>query len=119
MGLILPLVSSKGLRPPLKKVCFLSSGWRKSWPLGRPQILFVQFFFLVFFYTKITEIFEEKKKNRKLGKKKKKKDPCRHKYSHPAAGLETNFFFKGGLRYIYVNDNHVIVPIYVGTRTRT
>ena len=29
-----------GVRPPLNKVCFLSSRWPKLWPLGRPQILF-------------------------------------------------------------------------------
>ena len=29
------------LRPPLKKVCFLSSGWLKLWPVGRPQYLFL------------------------------------------------------------------------------
>ena len=59
------------IRPPLKKkVCFLSSGWPKS-------------FFFVFFCKKITKIMERKKK---------KKGPSRHKYSHPAAGPETNFF---------------------------
>ena len=33
------------LRPPLKKCCFLSSGWLKLWPVGWPQNLF---FFPVF-----------------------------------------------------------------------
>ena len=52
------------------------------------------FFFsvFVFFGKKITKIFGKKKKS-----KIKKKSPSRHKYSHPAAGQETNFFLRVAL----------------------
>ena len=34
--------------PPLKKNCFLSSGWPKLWPVGQPQSFFSFFFFFLF-----------------------------------------------------------------------
>ena len=37
---------SEAVRPPLKKCCFLYSGWPKLWPVGRPQNLFFPIFFL-------------------------------------------------------------------------
>ena len=38
-------VTISKVRPPLKKGCFLSSGWPKLWPVGRPQYLFSSSFF--------------------------------------------------------------------------
>ena len=57
---------------------------------GASNSFFFPFFFFFFF-------FFVRKKGRKV--KLKKKGPSRHKYSHPAAGQETNFCFKGGLIY--------------------
>ena len=45
-----PCSYCKGLRPPLNKVSFLSSGWPKLWPVRRSQNLFSPLvFFFVFF----------------------------------------------------------------------
>ena len=41
-----------GSQTTLKKVCFLSSGWPKLWPVGRPQYLLFSSFFFVRKYLK-------------------------------------------------------------------
>ena len=95
------------LKATLKKVCFLSSGWPKLWPLGRPQFFFLFLHYFFFFCggggwrgKKITDIPPPPptpappKKTRKL---KKKEVPSRHKNHHPAARLHMKqTFFKGG-----------------------
>ena len=74
------------LRPPFKKVCFLSSGWPKLWPVGRPQYLF-------FFFGKKILIFKKKKRGKK-GQNEKKEVPILQLQPHPAAGPETTFFLR-------------------------
>ena len=73
--------------PPLK-VCFLSSGWPKVWPVGRTQYLF---FFLFFFGKKIVRIILKKT----ICKNEKRKVHNRPLYTHPAATVETTFFKAG------------------------
>ena len=82
------------LRPPLKKVCFLCSGWPKLWPVGRPQ----NYFFSVFFF------FwggggGGVRKWWNLDKKKKWKKKSSHSavIKSPGHWTGNNIFFKGGL----------------------
>ena len=75
------------VRPPLKKVCFLCSGWSKLWPVGRPQNLFFPSFF---FFKENYEILTKKKK-------KKKKSSHSAVIKSPGRWTGNNIFFKGGL----------------------
>ena len=84
-----PLVVLHKVSLPLKKVCFLSSGWPKLWPLGHNAILFV----FVCFCKKITEILEIK--TIKLKKKKKKKLPIDTNKVTRSTG--NKLFLKNGL----------------------
>ena len=67
-----------------KKVCFLSSGWPKLWPVGRPQKKNVFLFFFV-------------KKMILLSKMKKKRSPQSALIYSPGRLTVNNIFFKGGL----------------------
>ena len=83
------------LRPPLIQVCFLSSGWPKSWPIGPPLKMNSLF------------IFVRNKSNLGGGGICKNPGKNGNKSSHPAAGPETNFFLR--IAFLRITTEELII----------